>query len=174
MLDRFELLRELNSQPLKLAGAAHRALEKTLNKAIGQMIVGLSLDAAKAAPERTRKVIAAGFAEALAMAELKKVSKLWEPKRVVPASIAHADLAGDLVALMEGRRKPFEPTKLGLAQARSVGEEDKAELVHGIQRLASLPQLKAILKKWDKASPLNTGPDEKAIRAALLALIGSH
>lgn len=171
MLDRFELLRALNSQPLKLNGAAHRALEKTLNKAIGQMIVGLSLNAAKAAPEGTRNAIAAGFAEALAMAELKKVSKLWDPKRAVPASIAHADLAGDLVALMEGERRPFEPTKLGLAQARSLGEKDRAELVLGIQRLASLPQLKAILKKWDKASPLNTGGDEKAIRAALIGLL---
>jgi hypothetical protein len=172
MLDRFELLRALNSQPLKLNGAAHRALEKTLNKAIGQMIVGLSLDATKAAPESTRKAIAAGFSEALAMAELKKVSKLWDPKRAVPASIAHADLAGDLVALMEGERRPFEPTKLGLAQARSLGETDRAELVLGIQRLASLPQLKAILKKWDKASPLNTGGDEKAIRAALREMLG--
>jgi hypothetical protein len=171
MLDRFELLRALNSQPLKLNGAAHRALEKTLNKAIAQMVVGLSLDAAKAAPESTRKAIAAGFAEALAMAELKKVSKLWDPKRAVPASIAHADLAGDLVALMEGQRRPFEPTRLGLAQARSLGEKDRAELVLGIQRLASLPQLKAILKKWDKVSPLSTGGDERAIRSALLALL---
>ncbi len=172
MLDRFELLRELNGQPLKLNGAAHRALEKTLNKAIAQMMVGLSLDAAKAAPESTRRAIAAGFAEALAMAELKKVSKLWDPKRAVPASIAHADLAGDLVALMEGQRRPFEPTKLGLAQARSLGKKEKDELVLGIQRFASLPQLKAILKKWDKASPLNTGGDEKVIRAALREMLG--
>lgn len=173
MLDRFELLIALNSQPLKLNSAGHRALEKTLNKAIGQMIVGLSLDAAKAAPESTRKAIAAGFAEALAMAELKKVSKLWDPKRAVAASIAHADLAGDLISLMEGQRRPFEPTKLGLAQARSLGDKDKAELVLGIQRLASLPQIKAILKKWEKASPLNTGGDEKAIRAALLGMLNA-
>jgi len=171
MLDRFELLRELNAQPLKLNSAAHRALEKTLNKAIAQMIVGLTLQAARSAPESTRKAIAAGFAEALAMAELKKLSKLWEPKRAVPASAGHAELAADLVALMEGQRAPFEPTKLGLAQARSLGDKDKAELLLGIQRLASLPQLKAILKKWDKASPLNTGGDEKAIRAALLGML---
>ena len=171
MLDRFELLRALNSQPLKLNGAAHRALEKTLNKAIAQMVVGLSLDAAKAAPESTRKAIAAGFAEALAMAELKKVSKLWDPKRDVPASTAHVELAADLVALMEGERFPFEPTKLGLPQARSLSDKEKAELVLGIRRFASLKQMKPILKKWDKESPLNSAGDEKAIRAALLALL---
>jgi hypothetical protein len=172
MLDRFELLRELNGQPLKLKSSDRTALEKTLNKAIAQMLVGLTLDAARGASPTARQAIAAGFAEALALAELKKVSKLWDPKRAVPASAAHAELAGDLVALMEGQRSPFEPTKLGLAQARSLGEKEKVELMLGIQRLASLPQLKPILKKWDKASPLNTSGDEKAIRAALFEMLG--
>ena len=172
MLDRFELLRALNSQPLKLKSSDRTALEKTLNKAISQMVVGLSLEAAKAAPDSTRCAIATGFAEALGMTELKKVSKLWDPKRDVPASTAHVELAADLVALMEGQRSPFEPTNLGLAQARSLGEKEKAELVLGIRRFASLKQMKPILKKWDKASPLNAAGDETTIRAALFEMLG--
>jgi nucleoside-diphosphate-sugar epimerase len=83
-----------------LKSSDRTALEKTLNKAISQMVVGLSLEAAKASPDSTRCAIATGFAEALGMTELKKVSKLWDPKRDVPASTAHVELAADLVALM--------------------------------------------------------------------------
>lgn len=171
MLDRIELLRDLNGLPLKLKGAEQRALEKTLNKAIGQMLFGLALPTARAASGPTKAAVFAGLVEALTMAELKKVSKLWEPKRAVPASISHAELASDLAALMNSEREPFEPTKLGLAQARSLGEKEKADLALGIQRFASPTQLKAILKKWDKASPLNTGGDEKAIRGVLLTML---
>lgn len=173
MLDRIELLRDLNGLPLKLKGADQRALEKTLNKAIGQMLFGLPLPAARAASTQSKRAIFAGFVEALTMAELKKVSKLWEPKRAVPTSISHAELAADLAALMNRERELFEPTKLGLAQARSLGVAEKAQLILGIERFASLAQLKTILKKWDKASPLNSGGDEKAIRAALLALLNA-
>jgi hypothetical protein len=171
MLDRIELLRDLNGLPLKLTGTAQRALEKTLDKAIGQMLVALPLAAARRASPQAHRMISAGLIEALTMAELKKLSKVWEPKRAVPQGAGHAELAADLIALMNGDREPFEPTKLGLAQARSLGGAEKAALAQGIERYASAPQLKPILKKWDKASPLNTGGDEKAVRAALLALL---
>jgi hypothetical protein len=171
MLDRIELLSELNSLALKLTGTNQRALEKTLDKAVGQMLLGLTLPIARAATPAVRRTIVEGLNEALDAAALGKVSKLWEPKRDVPKGIAHAELVADLAALMEGQREPFEPTRLGLAQARSLGEQDKAALQVDIQRFASLKHLKPILKKWDKASPLNTAGDEKAIRVALIILL---
>ncbi len=168
MLDRIELIQALNRLPLKVTGTAQRGLEKTLDKAVGQMLVSLPLPAAQAAPSAVRKAISEGLNEALAMADLKKVSKLWEPKRTVAAGVAHSELAADLTDLMEGRREPFEPTKLSLIQARALGGSAKAELVLGLQRFATLPQLKAILKKWDKASTADTA---EKIRARLVELL---
>lgn len=168
MLDRIELIQGLNRLPLKMTGTAQRGLEKTLDKAVGQMLLGLPLPAARAAPSSVRKAISEGLNEALAMADLKKVSKLWEPKRTVAPGVAHGELAADLTDLMEGRREPFEPTKLTLIQARALGGSAKAELVLGIQRFATLPQLKATLKKWDKASTADTA---EKIRARLLELL---
>lgn len=171
MLDRIEFISELNKQSLKLSSTAQRGLEKTLNKAIGQMIVGLTLTEAKAAPSHLKSLVSKSFDEALSMADLKKLSKLWEPKRTVPAGVAQSELARDLILLMKEERPPFEPTKLSLAQARSLGAHDKADLVLGIERYATLPQLKATLKKWDKASPLVTQGDINSVRSALLTLL---
>lgn len=171
MLDRIELIQGLNRLPLKMTATAHRAFEKTLDKAVGQMLFGLPLPAARAAPGSVRKAIAEALNESLVMADLKKVSKLWEPKRTVPAGVAHRDLAADLTDLMEGRREPFEPTKLSLNQAQALSSTAKAELVLGIQRFATLPQVKATLKKWDKASPALTGGDDVAVRDAALRLL---
>lgn len=168
MLDRIELIQGLNRLPLKMTGTAQRGLEKTLDKAVGQMLLGLPLPAARAAPSSVRKAISEGLNEALVMADLKKVSKLWEPKRTVAPGVAHGELAADLTDLMEGRREPFEPTKLSLIQARALGGSARAELVLGIQRFATLPQLKATLKKWDKASTVDSA---EKIRVRLVELL---
>jgi hypothetical protein len=171
MLDRIVLLSELNSLQVEMKATAQRALEKTLNKAIGQLLAGLPLAEAMSAPQTTRQLISIGFEESLTMAEIKKVSKLWEPKRTVPASIAHTELAQDLTDLMDGRRKPFVPTKLTLPQARSLGSADARELKLGLERFATAAQLKALLKKWDKHSALNKGGKEPEIRERLLSLL---
>lgn len=168
MLDRIELMHGMNRLPLKMTGTAQRALEKNLDKAVGQMLLGLSLSTARAAPATVRKSVSEALNEALTMADLKKVSKQWEPKRTVGAGTAHRDLASDLVDLIEGRREPFQPTKLSLIQARALGTSAKAELILGIDRFATLPQLKATLKKWDKASTLDTADK---IRARLIDII---
>tara|TARA_R110001599_G_scaffold24650_3_gene88874 strand:- start:548 stop:1111 length:564 start_codon:yes stop_codon:yes gene_type:complete len=171
MVDRIELVAELGALPLKLTSTAERGLEKTLNKAISQMLTGLELDAAKSAPGSVRKHVAQSLSDALTMAELKKVSKLWEPKRTVSAGVAHSELARDLVELLEGRRSPFVPTKLSLPQARSLGGVAKSELASGIQRFSTPPQLKSLLKSWDKHSALNQSSDVNGVRNRLIALL---
>lgn len=168
MLDRVDLLRGLNTLPLRLTGPSRQALTKTLDKALGQMLAGLPLAAARAAPPPVRASVSEALYEALTMAELKKVSKLWEPKRTVAPGVAHSALAADLTDLMEGRREPFEPAKLTLAQARALAGPAKADLLLGIERFATLPQLKTILKKWDKASAADTAD---RIRTRLLELL---
>lgn len=174
MVDRIELVTELGALPLKLTSTAERGLEKTLNKAISQMLTGLELDTAKSAPGSVRKHVAQSLSDALTMAELKKVSKVWEPKRTVPAGLAHSELARDLVELLEGRRSPFVPTKLSLPQARSLGGIAKSELASGIQHYCTSPQLKALLKKWDKHSDINKASDMSSIRHRLLALLSGE
>lgn len=171
MLDRIELISELNKQSLKLNSTAQKGLEQTLNKAIGQMLAGLMLPQAKAASPDIQNLVAKSFEEALSMAELKKISKLWEPKRTLPAGIAQRELASDLVSLMRAERAPFEPTKLSLAQARSLGAHDRADIALGFERYATLTQLKATLKKWDKTSPLATQGDTASVRSALMTLL---
>jgi hypothetical protein len=171
MSDRIALLSELGKLPLKMNAASSRTLEKTLNKAIAAMLAGLPLDGAQSAPAATRRLISASFEDSLTMADLKKVSKLWEPKRTVPPSIAHTELARDLTDLMEGRRRPFVPTKFTLPQALSAGDGDCVDLVRGLERFAVAKDLKATLKKWDKFSPLNQGGKEDEIRRHLLALL---
>tara|TARA_R110000796_G_scaffold49335_4_gene117819 strand:- start:3792 stop:4352 length:561 start_codon:yes stop_codon:yes gene_type:complete len=174
MVDRIELVAELGALPLKLTSTAERGLEKTLNKAISQMLTGLELETAKRAPGSVRQHVAQSFSDALTMAELKKVSKLWEPKRTVSAGLAHSELVRDLVELLEGRRTPFVPTKLSLPQARSLGGVAKSELASGIQHFCTPPQLKALLKKWDKHSDINKASDMDAIRHRLLALLSEE
>ena len=171
MVDRIELVAELGALQLKLTSTAERGLEKTLNKAIGQMLTGLPLEAAKEAPGSVRSHIIQSFTDALTMAELKKVSKLWDPKRTVSSTLAHSDLAHDLKDLLNGKRSPFQPTKLSLPQALSLGDAEKSELVYGILRFCTTPQLKALLKKWDKHSEINKSSDPSAIRRQLMALL---
>jgi len=66
------------------------------------------------------------------------------------------------------------PTKLSLPQARSLGDIAKSELASGIQRYCTSPQLKALLKKWDKHSDINKASDMDSIRHRLLALLSGE
>ncbi|HPF23708.1 MAG TPA: hypothetical protein PK417_09530 [Hyphomonas sp.] len=94
-----------------------------------------------------------------------------ETKRTVPASNAHTELAQDLTDLMEGKRKPFVPTKLSLPQARSLGSDEVLEL--RLERFATISQLKAILKKWEKHTEFKKSGIEQEVRQRLLMLLAN-
>ncbi|MEZ6002056.1 hypothetical protein [Hyphomonas sp.] len=171
MLDRIELISAVNGFPLKISATAQRALHKTLDKALGQMLVALPLEAAQAATATEQRMIIEAFTESLSMADLKKISKLWEPKRTVTSSVAQTELARDLEQLLFRSREPFKPTTLSLAQVRSLSDADRGTIETGIRRFATASQAKALLRKWDKHNNLKTGGGDAEIRERLLDLI---
>lgn len=174
MLDRIEALRQLDALSPKLNVTGERALEKALNKAIAMTLSGVDLEVVKGAGPRTQQNLKRALADCLTMAELKKVSKKWEPKRTVTAGTSHQELVGQLTDLLEERRLPFSPPKLSLAQARSLDPIQTNALSYQIVELCTPAQIKSLLKKWDKRNKSAQTKGVEAQSSHLIALLKLH
>ena len=150
MLDRVVALQQLETLRPTLNVTAERAFEKALNKAIALAMSGVDLADARKADPSTQRNIKSALEDCLTMAELKKVSKKWEPKRTVTSSTSHQELVDQLTELLEEKRTAFQPPKMSLAQARSFDPKEAAALAYQIEHLCTPAQIKSLLKKWDK------------------------
>lgn len=171
MVDRIGLLHNVANLPLELTTPLERNLEKSLNKSISVLLLGLDLEAARNSSDGVRREIIESLSACLSMAELKKVSKKWDPKRTVTSDTSHEELTRDLATLLNREREPFLPPKLTFNQANSLGNRDQRSLREAISHFCTPPQVKALVKKWDKFSELATSTNTTAQRSHLLSLL---
>ena len=150
MANRLSVISSLNDLTPKLPETAKTQLINALNKSIAILFSGTNLEAIRGCSGSERKAFVEAMSDGLKLPDLKKVSKAWDPKRTVLAGTSFTQLLGELSELMNGEREPFLPPKMSLPDALRLSGQEKAMLADDIARFATAPQLKGLLKKWDK------------------------
>ena len=172
MVDRLEAIIDLTGLRPSLSLASQKALQKSLDKTLSLLVLGVDLSDIVNASGEARTRIADVLSEALTFTELKKVSKRWDPARTVDKSLSHSDLIEQVRELVEGVREPFEPVaKLALSRAHTLDEVSKANASDGIRRLMTDQQVLSLLKKWDKYSAVATSGNNSEMRKHLVELL---
>jgi hypothetical protein len=158
MVDRIELIRAA-TPAAKLKEAAIHKLNELLDKALATILVELDLDAARglAAPAIQELEDQLG---ALTMQDLKKLSARWEPNRKLDVGTTATELRASLCELLNGKRPPYQPLTMELAEALALDDHRKAQIRTTIEQIAPATDLKKLLKKWDK----HNTPDAQTLR----------
>lgn len=158
MVDRVSLIVALAGKMPPLSASTNVQAEKALNKVVALFMQQMPLAAARRVSGQTAWDLRAALDEVLTRAELKKVAKLWDPRRAVGDETSQRELAGELAELLDSEREPFDPTPRPLKEARALDAEARKKLKDEFTRFASRKQLNAVLKKWDKNAryPANT------------------
>jgi cellulose biosynthesis protein BcsQ len=130
----------------------------------------LPVTAAQTLPPAKRAELEIVVRDYLSQKEAEKLAIFWEPDRKLDADTKRT-LKDDLADLLHGNRQVYAlPKSMGLDEAREFAGEDRKVLRRAIERLAPLPDLKALLKEWDKhLLPKPTTRDANVDR--LLALL---
>lgn len=149
MPDRVGLLSALASELPPLSDAANLEAEKALNKVIALFVSQLPLARARRMNGKAGRELRAALDQAMSYGELKKISKMWDPKRTVETSTSQTALVRELVELLDATREPFDPTPRPLQEARALDRAAQSALKDALKRFATRAQLNAILKKWD-------------------------
>lgn len=93
--------------------------------------------------------------DALNDSTLVALSKAWEPSRKALDAEQKANLKHDLLALLNGKRQPYEMLEINLDEAQDLSGDMKDALRHNIRRIAPFSDLKKMKKKWDLHNPEN-------------------
>lgn len=170
MINRLDVLNAL-SHATELSMAKNRQALALVDKAIVFYLQNLSLSDARALRQRDRKLIEDTLDQVLVMADLKKVSKLWEPKRRIGAAESHTELVDMLISLLRGEREPYTPVTLSLPAARALTGPEREAVSQTILHFAPDADLPKLLKKWDKHLPDGARLHIDAVAAHLSDLV---
>jgi hypothetical protein len=173
MVDRVSLIAGLAGELPPLSASANVQAEKALNKVIALFMQQMPLAAARRLTGPAAHDLRRALEDVLTRAELKTVSKLWDPKRAVGNETSQSELAGQLAELLDGDREPFDPSPRPLQEARALDTKSRERLKDGLVRFASRPQLNAILKKWDRSTVFAANVPRAAIVRHLCELLQS-
>lgn len=161
MVDRVGLLAVIASRAgLSAVQVTH--FNRQLDKALAIALAELSLEDARVLAPRERGELERALRDILTFPELRKVAKRWEPHRKIDSDVSQTEITEALTGLLHAKREPYAPCTSTLAQARALGERQKADLRDSI-RLAPAGDLRKLAKKWDKAN----GALASAVRASL-------
>lgn len=142
-----------------------------LDKALAIVLAELTLEDARILSARERSELESTLRDILTPADLKSVSKKWEPQRKIDGSVHPNDIADGLIELLRGKREPYAPCTRTLDQARALGSAEKGSLRESISRWASDADLKSLAKKWDKENRSLPSEERSKLIARLLSLL---
>jgi hypothetical protein len=171
MVDRVEVLSVLPNRG-SLPAVPEVEFHKLLDKAIAVALSELGLKDARKLPTQDRAGLEGALRHILTLADLKKVSRRWEPQRKIDDGTSENRIADALVELLHGRREPYEFCAITLAQARSLGARESDALRASIDRVAPVGDLRKLSKSWDKENKLLAASERKELASGLLALLG--
>lgn len=169
MLDRLTLSQSLTQALPELSSADNLELRRVFDALIAQLILRLPLAAAQSLSTDVKMQMEIAFDEVMTFADLKRLSKAWDPVRFVSAGTAQSELVEDLAALLHGARAPFSAAVPALARLTSLDARGRKRLLDEWGRFASDAQLKSLLKE----SGLNHLLNAKADRSEMLSAYGS-
>lgn len=149
MVDRITLLSEIAPR-VTLGVASATSLHKKLEDALKILVVELALGAARELPKPAIDDLKAAMNTLLDLANLKKLSKRWDPARPIDSDVALTDLRRQLIDLLENERPLYVECSLGLSEAQELSGDRLVLLRRTICELAPKTHLKRLVKKWDK------------------------
>jgi hypothetical protein len=118
MLDRLYLLQELDRN-VRLSSANSVKAEALYEKLLSLIIAEMPLADARGLGAGQRAALRAFIEGAMAMSDLKKVVKRWDPKRTISKETTQTEVRRILVELLDRRREPHvPPPKAKKASAR--------------------------------------------------------
>jgi hypothetical protein len=174
MVDRVRLLSvvmdrvaDRGNLPVQQASKFNALLKKALAIALAE----LTLEDARILSPQERSELESTLRDLLEPADLKNVSKKWEPKRKIDGHVHPDDVAEGLIELLRRKREPYSPSATTLEQARKRVSGEKANLRESISRWASDADRKSLAKKWDKDNPALTSEGRDRLIAGLLSLL---
>lgn len=149
MVDRVQLI-DVASEHVRLPATKGVTFNNHLTKALMVLMAEFPLVAARQLPTPKRQELATAIEDVFTLADLKKISKKWEPKRPVDKGETQTELSDNLLQLLEGRRQPYEPITLSLKAARAQDADDRRGLAIKIKEVAPDKHVTSLVKKWDK------------------------
>jgi len=149
MVDRVAVLAGI-SPHAGFSATAGKKFNDQLTRAIGLAMTNLPLATARELPAPVLAEVGATLRGLLTFAELKAVAKSWEPKRKVESDESQTQLAGNLEALLLGRRAPYSLPAETLADAKGLTAREREELLEILVEVAPMSDLKKVAKRWDK------------------------
>lgn len=172
MIDRIVLLGKLPNRS-HLSATTELQFHGLLDEAISMALAEVDLKDVRGLPSQDRSEIADALRHIVALASLKKVAKKWEPQRKFEAGISGNHIADALVELLHGQREPYAFRLLSLPEARALGAKEKQALMHGIDQLTPVADLKKLAKLWDKQNNVlaGAGVTRSQLAAGLLDLL---
>lgn len=170
MVNRIDVL-SVTANKVQLPATKAAQYLKQLDKALGLVVSELPLEEAQRLSSVDRKNLETALREAIPIADLKKISKKWEPKRKIEASATQTEVTNALVELLHKKRRPYAAITFTLAQARSFDNETKLEIYYQIDNLAPLTDLKNLAKKWDRYNKYLPSSSRKEIVQRLISLL---
>jgi hypothetical protein len=169
MVDRVALLNVLPNRG-SLPPTTSLEFHKLLDKAIALGIAELELRDARVLPGQARQELESALQDILAVGDLKKVARKWEPQRRIEDGTSPIRIADALVELLQGRREPYECPDMALEAAKQLPDSHKQVISQRIRELAPLPDLKKLAKKWDRENKA-LAADRGTLAAHLIALL---
>jgi len=170
MVNRIDIL-SVTANKVQLPATKATQYLKQLDKALGLVVSELPLAQAQSLSSVDRKNLEIALREAIPIADLKKISKKWEPKRRIEASASQTEITNALVELLHQKRKPYVAITFTLAQARSLDNEQRSEIGYQIDSLAPLTDLKSLARKWDRHNKSLPNASRKEISKKLNSLL---
>jgi hypothetical protein len=105
MLNRSTLLSSLEGAA-KLPADVTLKADALYDKLIVLVALQTTLDQARRLSGSSRNDLRTFVRGAMTLAELKRLSKVWDPQRKVASEITQTELSRDLCELLDGRRQP--------------------------------------------------------------------
>lgn len=103
--DRFKAVQKLVDVSELSASDAKKA-QGLYEKLASLYVLQIPLKDAKSLSTDLRADLKVLIGDIFALADLKKLSRKWDPKKKLPADLSQSDLAAHLVALLDGKAAP--------------------------------------------------------------------
>ncbi|MEM6410229.1 MAG: hypothetical protein AAF683_01680 [Pseudomonadota bacterium] len=149
MVDRVELITAV-APTVRLNATNGTKYLKALKTALILLLAEYELENARALNSTQKSELATAIDQLFTLAELKKISKKWEPKRSVASGFTQTEIVRALQDLLFEQRDPYNRPTITLTAARNMSGAEIESMLVTINRLMPKTELKAVLKKWDK------------------------
>lgn len=153
--------------------------KKLLAAVVDPLLPSMNLDQVAALVREGHRDVLDQVLRDMTLAQLKTVSKKWNPHRKINADVIMRDLQVELRDLVMGKRGPAldpgVPASWSLLDACARYSRDQAALIDGALAAMSLRQLKDTSKKWNPhRASFSRDVDADALRGELQALLSNR